>query len=643
MGGFLATEVSSCCGGESLRPAVQRDIAAEVKTPLTTYDRDDYDTQSPYSTSVTSTEPKSVQIQVDLFKSAYEDVVDRGRMQDRRNEHVRHSQSMDTSFISKPLNIGMLTQAKSDTMVLKMRLSKDHRDRLVRKRKSTMWMRRKKKDHDLPLRIHRLWSIFTQYIMENQIEQNRACLVIPQDDDDAEDDAEDDVDVLAIVITFDQFNIILNNHEIELPPDMPPVLIWELLELNEMITPEVMQMGLEKDQSHENPLKERGFHQKQFKFIFRTKITYEMIEYLMRQLNDEVVLCAADKVCDPSHLSYKKRNLVIWHKVIQHLLRQKPFNVEDDYLHGVLQDDVLNDWTKIISIVSSLESHWKHRIQIMKYIDRLTPDEVVLSEDQFTQLLNGFCQQLKDNRSAVARVAVSLLPTVLSSLVLSVQFPSILFDKTGIIDPMYEGIFCVIKNRRLKDLAQDAKDTLMQITDICAELAADLDDDAALRCIVSTLEEHSNARIEKHSAVREGCIEGIGFVLFGIDEDVMQTIHEEKQEEEETAKDMKPSDKIQRRYLLQNEEFVASFGNIMHHGVTDKNELCRKKAFQWLQKLENYPNQNVLQDIGSNWNDMIHTKYKNFKKLEQRKSMKKQSAKKRKKIKKNKKKHNAAP
>merc|ERR1711933_33867 len=115
-----------------------------------------------------------------------------------------------------------------------------------------------------------------------------------------------------------------------------------------------MNMGLESDNFHNNPMKERGFHSKQFKKIYKCSINYSMIDCLMKRLANGHLITRQDKSLNPKHLSYYKRNLVIWDKIFEHLINKTSFNVEEEYLFGVLQDEELRDGQKIISMLSSL-------------------------------------------------------------------------------------------------------------------------------------------------------------------------------------------------------------------------------------------------------------------------------------------------
>merc|ERR1719433_995948 len=103
-------------------------------------------------------------------------------------------------------------------------------------------------------------------------------------------------------------------------------------------------------------------------------------------------------------------------------------------------------------MLSSLSAHWQHRVQLMEHIDgRLAVvdgdgdgDDENGDENEggnggdfwmndlkehFMAVLSGWSVQLTDDRSGVAKTAVVLLPAVLSSILLSIEFPAVLFDR----------------------------------------------------------------------------------------------------------------------------------------------------------------------------------------------------------------------
>ena len=498
------------------------------------------------------------------------------------------------------------------------------------------------------------------------------------------------IDVYELEITYPQFNIVLNNNNIEVSPDMAAALIWLLLDTNKELDDEVKSLGQESDNLHNNPMKERGFHSKQFKKIYKCKIRYKMIDTLMKRLNNGSV-SRQDKSLHPKHLSYEKRNLVIWDKIFEHLLNKTSFNVEEDYLYGALAEEDLTDGDKIIDMLSSLESHWQHRVQLMEHIDdKLNSGSamerdiffasILSNNENFIKVLTGWSTQLTDDRSGVARTGVMLLPAVLSSILLCIQYPAILFDEQQVIHPIYNGIFTLVKNRRLKDMADDAYESLIQVTDIFAEVASDLQDFQLLSIIIKVLEDHSNPKIEKHDKARESCIGGIGFLLYGVEPPPEQQINDNNNNIKNNSmlipnnpthqavstpigalseKDRingtddiklpefkgvgllksnsaektgtKLSKTMQREYLLENEDFIKSFGNILKNGVTDKSEYGRRKAFKLLQRLESEKEGKVLEELQTKWDFTIQKKYKNWKKLSskpKRKKGKKKSSKK---------------
>merc|ERR1712244_186147 len=155
---------------------------------------------------------------------------------------------------------------------------------------------------------------------------------------------------------------------------------------------------------------------------------------------------------------------------------------------------------------------------------------------------------------------------------------------------------------RLKDMADDAYEALGQCTDIFAEVASSMNENYDLMAlIVSILEDNSNPKIQKHDKCRESCIGGIAFLLYGIEQQVPQQpngamdmgmslhVHPTANSADKSMdismdlKSIKTASKlskdIQRQYLMKNDDFLTSFGNILQCGVTDKSEAGRKKAF----------------------------------------------------------------
>ena len=54
-----------------------------------------------------------------------------------------------------------------------------------------------------------------------------------------------------------------NNHNVEVSPDMSAALVWQLLDTCGQVSDEQRSLGLEADNPHNNPMKERAFHAKQ--------------------------------------------------------------------------------------------------------------------------------------------------------------------------------------------------------------------------------------------------------------------------------------------------------------------------------------------------------------------------------------------
>lgn len=72
-------------------------------------------------------------------------------------------------------------------------------------------------------------------------------------------------------------------------------------------------------------------------------------------------------------------------------------------------------------------------------------------------------------------------------------------------------------------------------------------------------------------------------------------------------------------------------GGILQNGVSDKSASARSRAFGLLSKLEREDEGKLLEQLLSKWDFSVHKKYKNWKKLEDRKKSKKKKRKKQKK------------
>ena len=100
----------------------------------------------------------------------------------------------------------------------------------------------------------------------------------------------------------------------------------------------------------------------------RRRITYAMIEALMTRISSDGTL-DQNKSLHPKRLSYAARNLVIWDKLLEHLVSGTSFNVEEEYLYGALGEEELRDGQVMVDMLSSLDSHWQHRVQLMEHVD----------------------------------------------------------------------------------------------------------------------------------------------------------------------------------------------------------------------------------------------------------------------------------
>jgi len=446
-------------------------------------------------------------------------------------------------------------------------------------------------------------------------------------------------DAYSVTISYPQFNIVLNDGGIAVKPDMAAALIWMLLEQNGMITEEQRTMGREEDNLHNDPMKERSFAAKQFKVITKCQLSYQMLSSFMERLN--VLIAPQDKALHPSHLSYFQRNAVIWDKIFDHLANGTSFDVENEYLFGALSGSQLNSWTTTTSMLSSLSAHWQHRVQLMEHIDdRLNAstsnpngngDDFWFKDlkEHFMAVLSGWSVQLTDDRSGVAKTAVVLLPAVLSSILLSIEFPAVLFDREQVLEPMYDGILCLVKNRRLKDMADDAVESLVQCTDVFAEVATDLDDATLMELIVDILKIRSFPKHERHDKAREAITEAIAAVLYGIDHNIDSNFNQHQNANSNSNSAKKGGTKIsatmQRAHLLEREHFVSALGDILKNGVTDRSESGRRRSFNLLKKLENEDDGKVLEQLLSRWDFTVQKKYENWKKLQQRSKKKKKN------------------
>eukprot|EP01084_Bolivina_argentea_P301465 520100_1 len=609
--------------------------------------------------------------------------------------------------LQTPTAFASLTRSNTLTLDSHTKASLDKR------RQSSLAVRRNQQQRNLPIRINKVWAIFAAYVVDKMLKEKKEAakeeeeVVAPEDmldsiiNSDKNDrnnkktfsedvvveeeksalevlsidprlfedaatrssisssaasssgsssDADLMIDVYSLSITNSQFNIVLNNASIQISPDMSCALIWCLLDLNGLIPEDIMSLGNSSDNLHNDPMKERGFHSKQFKLISKCRITYKHIEYLMQRLASGALVTRNDKSLHPRHLSYSARNYVIWDKMFEHLMNGTSFNVEEDYLFGTLGEEELSDSSRVTEMLSSLDSHWQHRVQLMEHIDdklnsasEMERDiffaSILAENDNFLRILRGWAIQLTDDRSGVARTAVTTLCTVLQGLLLCIQFPLIIFEceeeeEVDLLNVIYDGIFCLVKNRRLKDMADDAYDTMCSLTDILAEITQINDEEndyQYMAKIVGVLENHSNPKCEKHERAREACIGGVAFLLYGVadlnidlsnpgDAAAAAVVEEDKTGQalgSSPKSETKLSRNMQRKYLLQNEAFVASFGNILKCGVTDKSESARKKAFNLLQRLEDDDN---LNNLSSKWDYTVIKKFTNWKKLSLRKT-----------------------
>ena len=190
-----------------------------------------------------------------------------------------------------------------------------HKTKIENHRRTTLVARRLTLCRNLPRRIDKVWACFAAHAKPDT-----------------------DTDTSSSSISFGEFNLVLNDHAIAVSPDMSAALIWLLLDHNHLLSTSELTLGLASDNDHNDPMRERSFHAAQFKRITKSRISKSMLASLMTAL--ETLVCAHDKSQHPKHLSYKRRNLVIWDSLCRHLHDEQPLNVEEDYLYGALSQVV---------------------------------------------------------------------------------------------------------------------------------------------------------------------------------------------------------------------------------------------------------------------------------------------------------------
>eukprot|EP01084_Bolivina_argentea_P087151 157455_1 len=187
---------SPCCGVNSTPEPVQTDIRNEARSNSIRYNQ------------IQTTDKQIIQEKIELknlteFQSApqaYENERMTYKIQ-RKKVALRLSQSADV-YMPSPMSISNVRQAQSFSASLSVK----HKYQLNLKRKNSILIRRSKKDFTLPFRINQICTKFLNYLIS---------------------DSEKEIDLFEIEISYSQFNIVLNNNEIEISPDMIASLIWE--------------------------------------------------------------------------------------------------------------------------------------------------------------------------------------------------------------------------------------------------------------------------------------------------------------------------------------------------------------------------------------------------------------------------------
>jgi len=471
-----------------------------------------------------------------------------------------------------------------------------HKTKIESHRRTTLVARRQTLSRSRPNRIDKVWSRFAAHA-NIEIESADAFSPLPEPS-----------------ISFGDFNLVLNDHSIAISPDMSAALIWLLLDHNGLLAADLLSLGLDSDNHHDNPMKERSFHAAQYKRIRKCRVTKTMLSSLMIALEGTSLqplglISAHIKSQHPKHLTYHQRNLVIWDKILHHLHDDQPINIEEDYLYGALTQSQLAD-PDMLAMLQSLDSHWQHRVQLMQFLDDVlngsdahsqrdalfTASGPLSSNDAVSKLLSGWAVQMRDDRSSVCKVATSLLPAVLSALLLCAPSPALLFDE-ALISRMYGAmLYCVaVQGSRLKEMASAANEALALCTNVLCEVAMAMDTahgGYALLCvIVQLLERKSDAKEEKHSKVRLAVGVTVGAMVFGA-----------------FGKD-----------LMANEHFVDALGRVLKNGVTDKAEEVRGGAFVVLERMEAEQGSQEMERLLQKWDYDVSKRYAGYKRLKLRK------------------------
>ena len=84
------------------------------------------------------------------------------------------------------------------------------------------------------------------------------------------------IDPYSIELTYSQFNIVLNNHNVEVSFDVSAAIIWQISDI----------LGLDSDNLHNNAMKKRVINAMQFQLSFKNRIV-ALLEGSSVQLGDD--------------------------------------------------------------------------------------------------------------------------------------------------------------------------------------------------------------------------------------------------------------------------------------------------------------------------------------------------------------------
>lgn len=365
----------------------------------------------------------------------------------------------------------------------------------------------------------------------------------------------------------------------------------------------------------------------------------------------------------PKNVSPKKKYLVIFHKIFDSIKNQQEFDVQNDYLLQRLTTDTLNNYIQILEILETRKADWKDRLQVLEYLESNLESNDLLSplfeSENCLHLLLGWTSQMYDARSNLTKVAAELFPSLLSQLIGGLDIPAIIFEEEHqLIRSIFESLFVLLKNGRSKTLSDIAHDVLIQIVDMLAMIAQDLDESAYAR-MIDLLYEKAQYANEKHEKVRSGCMIYSLFLLYGTEGDAFdvqlnslqkcKSANDADDESELKVDDVSVSDnecnshslmvrnvkmakKSKRPFLFENEEFMCIFGKTVEVGIDDRSKDAREGAMKILRKIEIAEKEQSVAIFDRFFDEMIIVKYLKWKKYNLPRKGKKRKNKKRQKI-----------